>query len=198
MPQAALPDLNTGYITYRREIISGIRSRNYSVCFGSLYALNALLPVDYQVKISTATYELMTKTETLINCISCKEDSNIKTIKRFKLLQSRTTFLLSRKQYEEVWICPKCKKTNIFLENDVMKQVISTPTFFGVVPRPPSPKSGIADRGIYEKNVTRWIYLFLDELEHKMSKYRLEYVPKSEEEKEEDAHIDRGDEEIEI
>jgi len=76
MPQARLPDINTAYITYRREVLVSLKSKNYTSCIGALYALNGLLPEKYRVTISNLAYAEKTEQDLLVICRHCKQKIN--------------------------------------------------------------------------------------------------------------------------
>ena len=65
MRSAALPDLNSGYVTYRKYILTALQSQNYDLATGYLYDLNAILPDDYKVEISTIKFNEKKKEETV-------------------------------------------------------------------------------------------------------------------------------------
>ena len=183
---AALPDLNSGYVTYRKYILSALASSNYDLATGYLYDLNAILPDDYKVEISTIKYNKKRKDEvTQAFCKHCKEPCLHKDIKIRNILLSSFGSLVSKRKYEDVWECPKCHKDNLVIETDFEQLTLPKPHYLQVVPNPPEKKNGLVEALEYEKKMKVWIQMFQIELEHSMSKYRLEYVPKDQREAEE-------------
>lgn len=172
MPQARLPDINTAYITYRREVISSLKSRNYSACFGSLYALNGLLPVEYRVKISSIDYEEKTRQDIFVICKFCKIELDFKTIKVFDLLLPLVNSVLSANTHERIWVCTACNKNNRLEQTDMKQKILSEPYFLRIVPKPPQRKDGLMDRSTYHSKIAVWIWTFLDELEERMAQFR--------------------------
>ena len=191
-PQAALPDLNTAWIKYRTEVLAAIKSKNYNSMFGSLFAINAMLPKDYQVEISDRKYYDKIKQDVIVICNHCSKvcehcidgkgeciaETKRDDIKIKNVIGTILTSILINNKTEKLWQCPKCNKNNILSRTRIIQNVLKEPFFIKIVPSPPSRKDGIIHRREYPKKVEKWAYQFLDELEHQMSKFRLEYVPK--------------------
>lgn len=181
MPQAALPDLNTAFIVYRREAITSLKSKRYDACFGALYAINGLLPKEYRVKISDSLYKEKTNLETMVICSNCKEKREYNEIKIFDILLPFAVGVISGIESEKAWKCGKCEKLNKLGKTDILEPVIEEPYFAKIVPKPPMRRHGLLDRVTYHKQFSRWVWTFLDELEAQMSNYRREYQPRNEE-----------------
>lgn len=181
MPQAALPDLNTAFIVYRREAITSLKGKRYDACFGALYAINGLLPKEYRVIISTARYDEKTRLETIAVCYHCNEKTNYDEIKVDTEFMSLIEKLIIDEEYQKVWICHKCSKVNKLNRTAILEPAIEEPYFAKIVPKPPERKNGLLDRISYHREVSKWVWTFLDELEAQMSNYRREYQPRNDE-----------------
>ena len=192
MPQAILPDLNSAYIRYRNLILEKISSKDWTLCFGALFAINGILPKDYQVTVSSIEYNKKTQTGLIMVCGYCTEDikENDKVITRptehdskkvviYNKLQDSVNQVLTGKKFIKLWDCPKCKKTNKLDKTEIIRTALQEPVHFQVVPNAPERKDGIAQRSNYDIDVEKWILQFLGELEYQMGKYRREYVPKT-------------------
>lgn len=195
MPQAALPDINTILITYRREIIVDLNHKNYSGVVGSLMAINAVLPDKYQVEISTRKYNEHVNQSRLAKCGYCNYEPELKTLKIENVLLDSFNELIRNTKNDKVWKCEKCKKMNRMSKTKIIQPKPKMPFFIGIVPEPPERADGMMDRMSYSKKFTAWARNFLVELEHQMGKYRIEYVPKSGDEEENIG--DNGGEEFE-
>ena len=178
MPQAALPDINTILITYRREIISDLNHNNYSGVIGSLMAINAVLPEKYQVEISTNKYNETINHGLIAVCGHCKAETDYKDLVIKKVLQDSFKELLTNNEFDRLWSCPKCNKDNRLSKTQIIKPEPKTPYYIGIVPEPPERNDGMIDRTTYRKRFIAWARNFLVELEHQMGRYRIEYVPK--------------------
>lgn len=170
--QAYLPDINTAYISYRGEAIRSIKSEHYDSAFGAMYSLNALLPEDYRVKISTPSYLEATKEELEAVCLSCKQNSNIHLIKIIDKLLPSLIKTITDKETEKFWKCPLCKNENNLSKTEFIHSILEEPQLLKVVPRPPERKDGLMDRLKYDKQISAWLWNMLSELEGRMSKLR--------------------------
>ena len=178
MPQARLPDINTAFIKYRNEVIAAIKRKDYDNMHGSLNGINGLLPDQYQVIVSTAKYEDMTRTDIQYLCKTCtaksKEPVEIpkESIQVFELYPNAMQGLLFGGVKEQVWNCPKCSTTHRLKETNISVTKLQDPYFIGVVPAPPNKKEGLMDKLIFDKKVIAWAWQMLNELEHKMALFR--------------------------
>ena len=204
MVQAALPDLNTQWIMSKREAWTAIKNKDYNSLFGALFDINAMLPKDkdrdYQIEISDHKYNEMIKQDTIYicnscssNCIHCKTNEgkciaetpkNVIVIKNIPTSSFIRT--LTGKHIERMWQCPRCKEYTLLHQTKIIQTVIKEPFFLKVVPSPPSRKNGIMDRREYDRSVKRWAMILMNELSYQMSRYRLEYIPKDSEQKDEE------------
>jgi len=198
LPAHALPDLNTGYITYRREILTNLKSENYRYCIGALYTLNGMLPETYQIEISTIRYNEITQQKLLATCKHCEIVSDYTNLKIVNTLLPLVEGMIIGKDHEKMWYCNNCHKYNKLSQTDLGKNVPIEPYFLKVVPKPPERRDGIVDRLHYKKNIENWVITFLIEVEHQMGKYRREYVPKGDRDEENMEMIDYGGEELDV
>ena len=163
---------------HTREILMNLKSKNYTMCFGSLYTLNGLLPEKYQVKVSNIEFKKLTDTALTAECEYCHEASDYNTLKIEKVLLPLITRTLKGVDYEKGWNCKKCKKYNKLETTKIKQNVLQEPYFLQVVPKAPERHDGIMDRSTFDIKIRQWILLFLSEISHQMGKYRQEYVPK--------------------
>lgn len=185
MPQARLPDINTAYITYRREALSSMKSKNYVACIGALYALNGLLPKKYRVTISTIEYDKLTQKHLLVTCPKCrKEDIDFTQVKIHKVILPVIDNLISNEEYIKVWYCPNplCNAENKIQTTRMVQQVLKEPAYFQVVPKPPNRKEGMKDRTTYHNQFINWAETLLIELEAQMAQFRDDNWHKGDEE----------------
>lgn len=196
VPANALPDLNTAYIFYRTDVKNSIKSENFTGMVGSLFDLNALLPKEYQIKISTKEYnDLIRQDLTVIcnhclkSCEHCKTNNGeLECIAESKyhdiiIKQVITPYLLAAitgEETEKLWECKRCNNNNLLSKTKMIQNVIAQPYYLKVIPNPPNRKDGFSDRTEYKIKMKNWGYQFLIELEHQMSLYRIEYKPKDE------------------
>ena len=174
MPSAALPDLNTGYITYRKRALDKLDSKKYGRCIGALYAWNGMLPEQYQVTVSTIEYQKATMQKPTVTCTSCDNKTDYDSIQIRDMIVPLIDNIISGQETEKVWLCEKCEHLNKLTKTDVFKPSAKEPHFLKIVPKPPEYKDSIMDRIYYHKKMQDWVELFIAELEHQMGKYRVE------------------------
>jgi hypothetical protein len=185
MPQAALPDVNTILITYRRERIVDLKSKRFTGALGSLLSMNAALPKKYQVEISTKKYNLALNKNILAVCSKCKDEPEYHSLIVDDYLLSSFGSLVSGTKYEKRWKCSKCNYVNILSKTELIKPEPKKPFFLGVVPDPPILTKGLMSEIDYPSLFEAWAWNFSVELEYQMGKYRVEYKPQEGEEPEE-------------
>ncbi len=172
MPQARLPDINTAYITYRREVLVTLKTKNYTSCIGALYALNGLLPEKYRVTISNQVYAEKSSQNLLVICKHCKQKIDYNKISILKVIVPLIEGLVSGQSYHKVWDCILCQKENSLDHTEMIQEVLKEPSFLQVVPRPPNRKEGMKDRTTYHNQFVIWAETLLIELEAQMAQFR--------------------------
>lgn len=168
-------------------MIEGLGSMNWDKVFGSLYSWNALLPRNtmedskgnqvykYRIYINSKQYNDLTAVQSEAQCNYCEKWTDYLKIKIFKLINSLIDQMLIKSKTSNVWICPKCKKSNKIKDTLVAETKLKEPYFLGVVPSPPSRKDGLQDRGQYARAVKQWAWNFINELEEKSTAFREDY-----------------------
>jgi len=173
-----LIDINTAAITHRNGVLSGITDRNYAKTIRHLRCYNAALPKEYQIIIDTELYNEKVKENTVAVCCHCSEHTDQKDIEIISILLDSVERLLQGRKYENVWICPKCKKDNRQAETAFIRSVRQQPYYLRVVPESPTKNIGIAARITFDPEFEAWASNFLEELEQAAAKFRQEYRPK--------------------
>jgi len=172
MPQARLPDVNTAFITYRREAIVSLKSFDYRGCWGSLSCINALLPQKYRVVLDNILFKEKSKVSLTFCCEICKTESDESCIDifdyHFTVLESLTT----DEKTILVWNCPECTAMNRLSDTKIKKDMLAQPSYLQTVPSPPERKNGLLGRATYRKEFSAWAWNFLEELEEKMAQFR--------------------------
>jgi hypothetical protein len=172
MPQARLPDINTAYVKYRTEAIIALKLKRYNSMHGCLIAINALLPPEYQVIISSSDYNELSKTEVTYQCCTCEVSIQKENISIFELIPNSMQLLLHGQTSNKVWNCIKCNALNKLTSTRISQVVLQNPTFLGIVPESPSRTNGLMDRMRFNIEIERWGWLLLGELEFKIGKFR--------------------------
>jgi len=171
--------------------------------FGSLYSWNALLPrnkdedglLKYRIRISDIDYEKATAINSEAQCTKCEACTDYTKIRVFDLIVPLTVEILSGDKTSKVWICPKCKLENLIIDTDILETHLQEPYYLGIVPKPPTRKEGLSDRGSYDRKVTSWAWNFVAELEEKSTQFREDYKENKNDFEAWDEQIDGGEEE---
>lgn len=172
MPQARLPDINSQFMRLVSEAITSLKSGNYGFCFGSLYALNGLLPKDYRVRVSSIEYDKLTKPTLKIICPQCKEPTEFDKVKKLNVLAPEIEQIVGGVEYVRSWVCPGCNTQQRIKQSEMVNEKLKDDQFLHVVPKPPSRKEGLSDKTTFHNKVERWVWLFLDELLERMAQFR--------------------------
>ena len=193
MPQAALPDLNTAWIMDKREFLQAIKQRNYTAVVGSLFSINAALPEDYQVRISDIEYEKKVQEDIYLICPNCKktcphcDTGKGECLGEFKRIEvpikqvivNHAVTTITGSTLEKVWECKRCHNIQLLSKTKMVQTKIAEPHFFQIVPSPPIRSGSLTDRNLYYMKMQKWAYQFYNEIAHSMSRFRLEYKPKT-------------------
>ena len=197
MPQARLPDINTAFIVYRREVIISLKNQNYDNCFGALYALNGLLPDEYRIRISTKQYEEKTDLDIKVKCPKCDAETEYKKILVSPMLMVGLEGMIIDSPNEKVWTCTGCKQNIRVTQTEMIQPKLQEPFFVKTIPKPPMHQDGLHDRSTYHKKMTQWAWTFLDELEAQMAQFRDDNWHKGDEMYDGEGEIIDGGEDIE-
>jgi len=180
--QSRLPDINTAFNTHRRRVIVAMDQNKFLDTLGALFALNALLPVEYRVIISTQKYNNLTRQDLSAQCVKCQNQIDYSQIKPRKIITTPTMELVSNCKDQTIWICPKCKTENPTNKTTFTQTVLDKPYYLGVVPDPPNRRDGLIDRFGFDQRYKKWCWQMLYELEEKMAQFRDDNWNRGEEE----------------
>lgn len=172
MVQARLPDINTAFIMYRREVIVSLKNQNWDNCFGALYALNGLLPEDYRIQISSKQFEEKTDLDIKLKCPKCDAETEYKKVKVFPLLIVGVEGMIVDCPEEKVWTCTGCKQNIRVKHTPMVQPKLQDPYFIKLVPKPPMRQEGLHSRSTFDKKIAQWVWSFLYELESQMAQFR--------------------------
>ena len=198
--QAKLPDVNAAIVRYRSESLQAIKQPDYDLAVISIAGINADLPEDYKVRVSTSRYNEMMKDRKSIACNFCvspeviMEDGKpvitgndisteciLSDVKQFdRELGWQEQILIDRKT-ERVWICTKCGNSNIMDAGKIKIRRYEEPYYFGVMPSPPVQQRGVRGRNTFDAEFKKWFAIAVSEIESKIGLYRAEYAAQHDE-----------------
>jgi len=130
------------------------------------------MPDKYRTIISNALHKEKTNEQLWNLCMYCKKECKHEDVKTYTLLVPFIDSVLAKEMYQEVWRCTECKKENVILKSDLIQDKPKDPSYFKIVPEPPSQKDGIMDRRKYSSKFTLWFWTCLGEIQAQMAQFR--------------------------
>lgn len=193
--QAKLPDVNAAIVRYRSQALDAVKTGDYDMAVSCINFINADLPEDFKVTVSTELYNSIVEDRKTVPCNYCKSyeiilkdgkpektdkliptQCSITEIQQYDLEMDWLEQILSNKKTKRMWLCTKCGKAN---EMDVTKiKVIKyqEPFYLKIMPSAPRRKRGIQQKASYDNQFKRWFDIAMSEIESQISRYRTEYA----------------------
>ena len=188
-----LPDISSRFAFWTEYAINCLQRRDWNGAASGLYNINSLLDEDYVVSISTKDYEQAVEDHTTYQCNHCKEDTLYSQVKIFDLVAPMLEATISGNKTNKVWICSKCGTDNRLDKTDVIQEETVQPFYRKVVPACPVNSSGLSTRLGWNNKFANWFFMFLQELQHSLALYRIEYISQSGHDMEDVGYLDKGD-----
>lgn len=193
--QAKLPDVNAAIVRYRSQALESVKTRDYEMAVSSINFINADLPEEYKVQVSTDLYNSIVEDRKIIPCQFCtsKEtvlkdgkltltgksiptECSLTEIIQYDLEMDWLEQILSGKKSKRVWNCTKCGKLNDMDVSKIKIKKYQAPFYLKIMPEPPKRKRGIQGRASYDNDFKTWFDIAMSEIESQISKYRAEYA----------------------
>jgi hypothetical protein len=173
--QAKLPDVNAAIVRYRSQALESVKGNDYSLAIIALAGINADLPEDFKVEISTSKYNDIIKDRKSIEC-SCTANCILNEIHQYDCELDWKEQILSNQKYQRMWICTACGKSNVMDASKILIKKYQEPFYTKIMPAPPIRARGIRGRSTYESEFKTWFGIALEEIESQISRYRTEYA----------------------
>ena len=199
--QAKLPDVNAAIVRYRSQALESVKDSDYEMAVSAINFINADLPEDYKVQVSTALYNSIVEDRKIIPCEFCtsKEttlkdgkliltghsiptECSLTEIIQFDLELDWLEQILSGQKTKRVWNCTKCDKLNDMDVTKIKIKKYQAPFYLKIMPEAPRRKRGIQGRSSYNNEFKKWFDIAMSEIESQISKYRAEYAAQQEKE----------------
>lgn len=174
--QAKLPDINAAWVKERTYFFTCRDMHNWSGMTLALYAMNALLPDEYRIRINTRDYNDLSGAKIGYVCNHCKKEIPESLVEIKKAMAPLIVCYVSSSQTKTFWLCTECKGENLVSQTRLIKETLQQPSYLKVIAEPPDRKRGIQDRQSYKTEITKWSGIFFQELEHQLGLYRAEYI----------------------
>lgn len=213
-----LPDLSGVFNYWRKKYDDAMTSGDWDKASLALHNMNGTLEEEYRLAISNEMWEenkdsyivwkcdnCTTKSKKIINKDSddeyekeveeptCSEYKDIETY--FEVCTLEISILSGGKTKREMWICPKCKNHESVDMVKRQRRKHKSPHYRECIYEEPiKPNSQwMRRRGKYPAQMEIWAKFYSIELEHRLSKYRLEYVRIMGHDMEDSGYVDKGD-----
>ena len=193
--QAKLPDVNAAIVRYRSQALEAVKIGDYDMAVSCINFINADLPEDFKVTVSTDLYNSIVEDRKIVPCEFCtspeivlKDGKPVKTgkmiptecsiteIKQYDLEMDWIEQILTNKKTKRVWLCTKCGKSNDMDITKIKVQKYQEPFYLKIMPSAPRRKRGIRGRMSFDTEFKKWFDIAMSEIESQISKYRTEYA----------------------
>lgn len=193
--QAKLPDVNAAIVRYRSKALEAVGDKEYDMAVSCINFINADLPEDFKVQVSTDLYNSIVEDRKIIPCEHCTSKENIlkdgkltptgkyiptecslTEINQYDLELDWLEQILSGQKVKRVWNCTKCGKLNDMDVTKIKIKKYQAPFYLKIMPEAPRRKRGIQGRSSYDNDFKKWFDIAMSEIESQISKYRTEYA----------------------
>jgi Zn ribbon nucleic-acid-binding protein len=175
MPTAALIDLNHLAFKHLDKGFFYLQNQDYDSCTGSLHAVNAALPKEYQIIFDTIEYNNAIKHPLEILCKKCPASHNRDEIQTWNMILPLHEQIITKKQTVDAWTCPECGEINTLADSKFILKARQEPYFTKVVPMPPERKQNLGDRTAYHVKYRAWFNNVVAELTRQISQLRWDH-----------------------
>ena len=193
--QAKLPDVNAAIVRYRSKALEAVETKDYDMAVSCINFINADLPEEFKVQVSTELYSSIVEDRKIIPCEHCTsketilKDGKLTTtgkyiptecsmteITQYDLEMDWLESILSGQKTKRVWNCTKCGKSNDMDVSKIKIKKYKAPFYLKIMPDAPRRKRGIQGRSSYDNEFKKWFDIAMSEIESQISKYRTEYA----------------------
>ena len=171
-----LPDISSAFSFWRSYSVNCLDHENYNGASSGLHNINSLLTEDYIVSVDTTQYNKQTEESIFYQCVFCNKESPQSIIEVCEILLSSTSSIISGKKTSRQWRCPECNKWVLQNRTNIVKDKLESPFYRRVVPECPVQSMGLGSRLTFSSKFEKWFYNFLEELQHALALYRIEYI----------------------
>ena len=187
-------DISGSFGFWREFAVNCLQRKDWKGAKAGLFNLNSILEKDYLVKVNTREFQQAILNNTYWKCHICGEKTPQSQISVYELIVSTIEGVVSGQRTQSSWFCPKCKECNKEKDTHKMIEEVDQPSYRKVVPSPPVQKFGLQNRFIFESSFNDWFFNFIEELQHQLGRYRIEYVAQHGHDMMDSGYVDKGDE----
>ncbi|MBC8501709.1 MAG: hypothetical protein H8D35_01110 [Nitrosopumilus sp.] len=171
-----LPDISSAFAFWRSYAVNCFDHKNYNGATSGLHNINSLLTEDYIISVDTNKYNTQTAENIFYHCGLCGKEIQSSNVKVSDILLTPEEQIISGKKTIKKWRCVVCGKWVALHRTSIIKTRNESPYYRRVVPECPTHTVGLADRLNFPPMFGVWFYNFLEELQHALALYRIEYI----------------------
>ena len=190
-----LPDISSRFSFWTEFAVNCLQKKDYKGAIGGLNNINSALDEDYIVKIDSKEYYQQIADMTLYKCTECEKETIYSKVKIFDLICPMFEGIITGEKTNKVWICPECHSDCKLKDTTITVEETVQPYYRKVVPSPPTKQIGLQNRFNYEHDFESWFFNFLEELQHQLALYRIEYISQTGHDMVDSGYVHQGDKE---
>ena len=171
-----LPDISSRFSFWTEYAVNHLDEKDWKGAIGGLNNVNSALGEEYIVEVNSQKFYKSIEDRTTYKCTNCEKENTYSTVKVFDLICPMFEGIITGEKSNKVWICSFCKKDCKLKDTIITVEETVQPFFRKVVPAPPVQKIGLQNRFNFEHEFNAWFYNFMEELQHQLARYRIEYI----------------------
>lgn len=210
-----LPDISSTFNFFRAYAVNALAREDYTEAAAGLYSINSSLDEKYIININDAEFKREIAESTFYNCNFCtmevekivnkgEEDERTKTetiptrissskIEVYDWLPPGILSTMTSHKKIPVWKCPECNEMNPLVGTNIIHIKNTNPFFRSVIANPPRQGAGIITRLTFKLDFKKWFFDFLEQLNHTMMNYRVDFAAQHGADMVESIYKDKGD-----
>lgn len=210
-----LPDISSTFNFFRAYAVNALAREDYTEAAAGLHSINSSLDEKYIININDAEFKRETAENRFYNCNFCtmeiekiinkgQEDQRTKIDIIPSRIPSNQVYIMDwmppgllsvMTSHERIkaWRCPKCDETNPLVGTNVINVKNTKPYFRSVIGNPPRQGIGISTRLSFIVDFKKWFFDFLEQLNHTMMNYRVDFAAQHGTDMAEPMYKDKGD-----
>ncbi len=171
-----LPDISSAFSFWRSYSVNCLDHENYNGAASGLNNINSLLTEDYIISVDTTQYKKQTGENIVYLCPSCEKETSQNNIKFGEITLSSSDAIITGRKKERKWYCINCNAWMSQRLTSVIKDKLASPFYRRVVSECPVQAIGLGSKLNFAPQFDTWFYNFLEELQHALALYRIEYI----------------------
>ena len=186
-------DISSRFSFWTEYAVNQLDKKNWKGAIGGLNNINSALGEDYIVSINSQEFYKQVADRTNYKCNYCLKDNIYSKVKIFDLVCPIFEGVVTGEKTNQIWICSFCKKDCKLKDTIITMEETVQPFYRKVVPAPPFKQIGLNNRFRFEHEFKEWFYNFMEELQHQLARYRIEYIKQNGHDMSDSGYQHKGD-----